>query len=429
MIRCPGALLLVCCLTATTSAGNWPGWRGPTGQGTSPDKNLPVKWSPSENVRWKVALPDSGNSTPIIWGDRVFVTQASDKTWPVKPADGMKIVGNANYTPRYGAAGRRSVLCFNRADGKLLWQRDVVYKEKEPTHPDNPYCSESPVTDGERVIASHGPAGVVCYDFDGKEVWKRDVGKLEHIWGTASSPILHGDLCIIWRGPGVVQSLIALNKKTGETVWEHKEPEGKAGLKDKTVEGAWSTPLMARVGDQDQLIAVTTELEGFDPQTGKSLWTARRAGLCYHSPLFKDEIVYLGDSAYKLGGTGDIAKSRLPLRMVSGSYVHTGVIGGDYLYSHSTVPRCYELSTGKELWGDQMKERPRLQGVWGALVHADGKVYYCDQGGTTIVLKAGPQYELLGMNSLKEHVNSSIAVADGEIYIRTYKHLWCISAK
>jgi outer membrane protein assembly factor BamB len=233
----------------------------------------------------------------------------------------------------------------------------------------------------------------------------------------------------MWTGPGEIQTLLAVNKKTGKRVWEHKEPAGGSGLPGKSVDGAWSTPIIARVGDQDQLIAVTTKLKGFDPQTGQELWSAGRINLCYHSPMFANGVAYLGDAAYKLGGTGDLTKSRLPLRMVAGSYVHTGVIGGDYLYSHSTVPRCYDLRTGKELWSDQINERPRVQQTWGSLVHSDGKVYYCDRSGTTLVLKAGPKYEVLGTNSLKEMVNSSIAIADGEIYIRTYKHLWCISEK
>lgn len=430
MIRLSAAVLLFSGMAATALAGNWPAWRGPTGQGDCSEKSLPVKWSPTENVKWKVALPDAGNSTPIIWGDRIFLTQASHKTmWPPRPPEGVKVAGNANYTPRYGTAEHRSVMCFRRADGKLLWQADTIYKEKEMTHPDNPYCSASPVTDGERVIACHGPAGLVCYDFEGKEQWKRELGKLEHIWGTATSPILHGDLCILWTGPGEVQTLLAINKKTGKTVWEHNEPAGGSGLEGKGVDGAWSTPIIARVAGQDQLIAVTTKLKGFDLQTGAELWSAGRLNLCYHSPMFAGGVVYLGDSAYRLGGTGDITKSRLPLRVVAGAYVHTGVIAGDYLYSHSAVPRCYDLRMGKELWADQIKDRPGAQQTWGSLVHADGKVYFCDQRGTTLVLKAGPQYEVLGTNSLKETVNSSIAIADGEIYIRTWKHLWCISEK
>src|ERR1043165_1899131 len=200
------AVMVVVSATTVANADNWPAWRGPTGQGLSADKNLPVKWSPTENVRWKTSLPASGNSTPVIWGDRFFITQSTERPlWPPKvPADSPKGPSPGGYA----IAQKRSVMCFNRADGKLLWQRDVIYKEKETTHGTNPFCSASPVTDGERVIASHGSAGLVCYDFEGKQLWHYDVGKLEHLWGNASSPILHGDLSILWCGPGQRQLLL-----------------------------------------------------------------------------------------------------------------------------------------------------------------------------------------------------------------------------
>src|SRR5262249_23458247 len=215
------ALTFLSCVSLTR-ADDWPGWRGPTGQGTSAEKDLPLKWDRTTNVRWKVALPAPGNSTPIVWGDRVFLTQASDlKQWPPKvPAN---YAGGASPGGR-AIAEKRSVLCFRRSDGKLLWQGDTIYKEPEMTHPTNPFCSASPVTDGERVIASHGSAGLVCYDFEGKRLWHHDVGKLKHLWGNASSPILYGDLCIQWCGPGERQFLRAVNKHTGKKVWETARP-------------------------------------------------------------------------------------------------------------------------------------------------------------------------------------------------------------
>jgi outer membrane protein assembly factor BamB len=159
------AVLAGLTMTARASADNWPSWRGPTGTGASGEKSLPVKWSKTENVRWKVPLPSAGNSTPVVWGDRVFITQADDVTmWPPKvPAH----FAGGSSAGGYAVAEKRSVLCFRRTDGKLLWRGDVTCKEKEITHPTNPFCSASPVTDGERVIASHGSAGLVCYDLDG----------------------------------------------------------------------------------------------------------------------------------------------------------------------------------------------------------------------------------------------------------------------
>src|SRR5262252_8339996 len=181
-------------------AGNWPGWRGPEGSGVCSEQSLPLKWSTNENVRWRIPLPEPGNSSPIVWRDRVFVTQAvqQDK--------------------------RRTLMCFDRANGKLLWQSGVTYTEPEPTQEDNPYCAGTPATDGQDVFACFGSAGVYAYDFAGKEVWHRDLGKLHHMFGNTISPVVYGELLLLNFGPDAKARLVALNKKTGETVWEAQPP-------------------------------------------------------------------------------------------------------------------------------------------------------------------------------------------------------------
>jgi outer membrane protein assembly factor BamB len=409
MIR--NATLLAALLYCTAaSAADWPAWRGPDGQGHSTEKDLPLKWGPSENVHWKIALPDEGNSTPIVCKDRIFLTQATDK------------------------GTRRSLWCLSRSDGKRLWQKDVEYKDKESTHNTNPYCSASPVTDGERVVVSHGSAGMYCYDFDGNEKWKYDTGKMEHIWGNASSPILHGDLAILWCGPGERQFLLAVNKKTGEKVWQYDEAGGKSGTGGGSDWiGSWSTPIVVKVGDHDELIlSMPLKLRGFDPKTGKELWWCDGLGkLVYTSPLYADGIVvamsgYGGPAlAVKLGGSGDITKDRLwhhtkgnPQR------VGSGVIVGEHVYilSEPGLAQCFELKTGKEVWGSQRAGSRS----WGSMVAAGARLYVTNQDGTTYVFTANPKYEEPAVNKLGEHVNASIAVADGELYIRTYKNLWCI---
>src|SRR6266446_5207910 len=182
-------------------AENWPEWRGPQGTGVSSEKDFPLKWSTNQNVRWRVDLPGPGNSSPIIWGQRVFVTQAVQKE------------------------NRRTVLCFDRSSGKLLWQSGVTYAEPEPTQESNPYCAGTPATDGKHVFACFGSAGIYAYDFDGKEAWHRDLGKLNHMFGNAVSPVLHGDLCIVNFGPDPKARLVALNKKSGEIAWEAEPPK------------------------------------------------------------------------------------------------------------------------------------------------------------------------------------------------------------
>ena len=206
-----------------TRADNWPGFRGADGQSVSADKGLPVEWDADRNVRWRVKLPGPSNGSPIVWGDRVFINQAEK-------------------------GGRRTVMCFNRADGTLRWQEGVTYAEPEQTHPQNPPASGTPATDGERVVASFGSAGVFCFDLDGKELWRRDLGKLNHIFGNAISPVIAGDLVVMNFGPGAGTRLVALNKETGEVAWEAKPPE---------VDPAERTMSGERMGGPAMMIAPT----------------------------------------------------------------------------------------------------------------------------------------------------------------------------
>lgn len=425
MKRALVALGLIGWLTGMVRADNWPGWRGPTGQGHCLEKEVPLTWSAKENVRWKVPLPDSGTSTPAIWGERVFVTQASDKTlWPPTGNNGGR-----------GIARKRSLMCFARSDGKLLWQQTVIYDEKEATHPTNPYCSASPATDGERVVVSFGSAGMYCYDFNGKELWKKDLGKLEHVWGNASSPIFYRDLVILWCGPGERQFLLAVDKKTGAKVWEHHEPGGSDGLKNSQWIGSWSTPIVVKVNGQDQLLlGVPKKLKGFDPATGKELWSCEGLGnLIYTSPLYADGIAvqmsgFHGPAlAVKLGGTGNITKDRLwhhtkqnPQRIGSGVIVGQHV----FILEENGTPHCFDLNTGEEVW--KVDQRPSGGGAWGSMVYADGRLYVTSRSGTTLVFAASPRYELLAVNRINEHVDASIAISDGDLFIRSFKHLWCI---
>ena len=169
------------------SADHWPEWRGPHGDGRCDEKHLPLHWSTNENIRWRVALPDRGNSTPVVWGSRIFVTQAISKE------------------------KRRTVMCLDRTSGKSLWQQGPVCETQEPSHDTNPNCSSSPVTDGQRVVSWFGSAGLYCHNLDGKELWHRDLGPQRHIWGSGSSPVIHGDRVYLNFGPGDPSFLIALD--------------------------------------------------------------------------------------------------------------------------------------------------------------------------------------------------------------------------
>ena len=210
-------LTLVVGLSAalSCSADNWPGWRGPLGTGECAEKNLPLTWTATENVRWKVKLPRPGNSSPIVWGDRVFLTQSLDK-------DGKQ----------------RALLCLDRRDGATLAEDGRICRERTHLSGEPHYCSASPVTDGERVVVSYGSAGVYCYNFQGAEQWHRDLGKADQIWGNASSPVIWKDLVFLNFGPGERSFVIALDKKTGKDVWKVDVP-GKFGQAPTEWVGSW----------------------------------------------------------------------------------------------------------------------------------------------------------------------------------------------
>ncbi len=425
-------------LAGIARADNWPAWRGPTGQGHSAERNLPLEWSATKNVRWKVALKDPGNSTPIIWGERIFLTQAKKDPSPKKDKEG-KIDNKAR---RDGTV--RSLICLSRKDGSIHWQKDVRYDEPETNWPGIPYANASPVTDGERVVATFGSAGMYCYDLDGRELWKRtDLGKWEHAFGQGASPVIHGEVVIQWCGPNEDTRnrnyLIAVDKKTGKTVWEHDESYG-----------SWMTPVIITHGGKEQLLLGQSRdvknapeskhgyLKGIDPATGSELWKCQGLNsYVYTSPLVADGVAvdmsgYGGSAlAVKLGGSGDITKDRLWLHPKPATQrVGSGVIVGGHIYmvDENAVQHCYDLKTGEDLW----KDEPRLKGLtWGSMVHADGRIYLLMRNGETIVLAANPKFEILATHSLGpgETTNSSVAISNGEIFIRTHRHLWCIAGK
>lgn len=434
MQRTPLMLLAACAVTDPLGAVDWPAWRGPLGTGLSEEKNLPVKWSATENVKWRVPLPEPGNSTPIVWGDRVFVTQP---------------VGD-----------RRTLLCLNRADGKMLWQAGVTTREKEPTHSTNPYCSASPVTDGERVIVSFASDGLFCYDFAGKELWRRtDLGRQIHIWGGATSPVIHGGLCFLNFGPGAVTYLLAVDKQTGRTVWKHDEETGygKAPGADVTLSasskreagfdpgtatdiGSWTTPVIMKVDGRDQLlVSWPRRLAAYDPATGRELWSCKGLNpLVYPSPIFSGDIVvamggYQGQAlAVRAGGSGDItATRRLWHQPRTPQRIGSGVIKDGRIYIHNDpgTAMCLDLQTGGEIWKERLRSEGRSGQNWSSVMLSEDKCYTITQGGNCFVFRAGPQFELIAMNSLGERSNSSIVPSNGELFIRTHAALWCIAER
>ncbi len=394
----------------------WPEFRGPLGNGHSPARNLPLTWSPTQNVSWRTALPAPGNSSPVVTGDRVIVSCAEDQ------------------------GRRRSLYCFDRQSGRQLWVRTVAFDRVMPTHKTNPYCASTPLIAGQRIVVWHGSAGVFCYDLTGQQLWSRDLGEFRHMWGYGSSPIFHQDRVIINCGPGRRTFLIALDITDGSTRWQTDEPiegDGDRNAAGK-YSGSWSTPVVAHVDGKAQIICcMPTCVHGYDPQSGEVLWTCdgvrgEKGDLSYSTPLIADNmcVVISGFNGpafgFEYGGTGNITDQARRWRFEPGPQnIGSGVLVGKHIYVPDAGPgtlRCIEPGTGKVVW-QQRLPRP----VWGSIVCADDRAYVTCQNGNTVVFEPNPNaYTELAVNPLGEPSNATPALAEGQIFLRTDQALYCI---
>jgi len=395
-------------------ADDWPAFRGPDGNGAAHEDKTPLHWGPEKNIRWKVALPGPGNSSPIVSRGRVFVTCAED--------EGRK----------------RNLYCFDRRTGERLWVRTVEFPTVEPTHRSNPYCASTPVADGLYVVVWHGSAGLFCYRFDGTKVWEKDLGVIRHEWGYASSPILHRGKVILNFGPGSRTFLVALDLRSGDLLWKFEEPGG-LDATDKRMVGSWSTPIVVKVDGQQQILcSMPTRVIACDPISGSLLWhcgglTNEKVDLVYASPVVSGGIgvAFTGwvngpTIGFKLGGSGDVtASNRLwlenqPQRLGSG----VAVDGRVYIVNAGPgTAQCMESKTGKVLWTE------RLDGgeSWGSLVLAAGRLYVTSRRGVTTAFRPDPEkLEVLAVNDLGEPSNATPAFSDAQIFLRTDAHLYCI---
>jgi outer membrane protein assembly factor BamB len=406
---------VLCVISVSAVAGDWPAFRGPEGNGVAPEDKAPLHWGPEKNVRWKVSLPSLGNSSPIVSRGRVFVTCAED--------EGKK----------------RSLYCFERRSGKRLWLRTVEFPTVEPTHKSNPYCASTAVADGSSVVVWHGSAGVFCYNFDGQELWKSDLGQTRHDWGYASSPILHGGKVILNFGPGSRTFLAAVNLKAGELLWKRDEPGG-LDATDKRMTGSWSTPILIKIEGKDQILcSMPTRVIACDPETGSLLWTCgglanEKADLVYASPVVSGGIgvAFTGwvngpTIGFKLGGSGDVTASNRLWLEKQPQRIGSGVVVDGRVYIVNAGPgtaQCIECQTGKTLWTE------RLDGgeSWGSVVLAAGRLYVTSRRGVTTVFRPDPaKLDVLAMNDLGEPSNATPAISEGEIFLRTDGHLYCIA--
>ncbi|MGH7201678.1 MAG: PQQ-binding-like beta-propeller repeat protein [Planctomycetaceae bacterium] len=402
------AVILLMAGTIPLSAADWPRWRGSKGRAVADGEPLPVEWSQTQNVRWKTAIDGEGSSSPILWGEQVFVTSAHD--------DGIT----------------RTVHCLDRNTGHVRWSRSVEDDNPELSSALTGWAAPTPVTDGERVVAFFGNAGVVCYDMQGSLLWRRDFGDFESELGIASSPILFdGTVILVCDHDGnrfrtFDSFLIALDARSGETRWKTDRP----GL-----ERSWSTPIVVPAGEERSELVVNAqdELRGHDPQNGELLWRVRgMTGWVTPSPVFGDGLIFAASGrdgptmAVRPGGRGDVTESHVVWQTHKGApYVCSPLWyrGRLYVHTEAGILTCYDAATGRVLY------RERLSGKFTASpVAGDGKVYLTNQAGTTFVIAEGDTFRQLAENSLGETTLASPAIAGGRLFLRTERHLYCIES-
>jgi len=442
-------LLIPACLAVSNRlpvdaavASNWPQWRGPDSQGISNDKNLPTEWSDTKNVLWKMELPGKGFSQPIIWGNRVFLTSdVEGGSAPENHKAPKHMLGDKEFThPEWDGINRLhtfKTICLDRDSGKILWEKvsyeGTVYDYR---HKRGNYAAPTPVTDGRYVITYFGSEGVYCYDFKGKLIWKKDLGGISTFgMGVGTSPVLHENLVILLcdqsLGKPKDSFMIALDKKTGKEVWKVERP----------IQGSWATPVIVKTAGRAELVTSGNEfLISYDPATGKEIW--RTSGLRSHAiatPVIGHGLAILSSgypskvvTAVHLGSEGNLDKTEsIAWRYNKGTaYVPSPILYGDYLYlmSDAGILTCLNPKTGEVVYeGGRVPVATKFYGA--SPVAFDGKILLTSDDGDTFVIKAGPKHEVLATNSIGEPCRTSIAIADGKLFIRGDKHLFCIGNK
>ena len=412
--------------------GNWPAWRGPLANGVAPEANPAVEWSETKNVRWKIELPGKGHSSPIVYGDRIFVTAAVPvgEKLPAVYDNAPGVHDSVPVTHKH----EFTVMAFDRGSGKLAWR--TVAKEEFPHeggHYTGSLASNSPVTDGEVLVVSFGSRGVYCYDLDGGLIWQKDLGRMQthHSHGEGSSPVIYKDLVILcWDQEGD-SFLYAFDKRTGKERWKTRREE-------KT---SWATPLVVEVDGKAQILtSATRRVRGNDLETGTDIWEA--SGLAQNavaSPVATEGVGIFGNSydfqamlAVKLAGAkGDVTKTKQVVWKLNRStpYVPSPLLYGDTLYFLRHNQNV--LSRLDPLTGNFRDSAIRLDGIrdfiFASPVGGGGRIYITGRDGATVVLKHDRKNELLAVNKLGDSFSASAALAGREIFLRGERFLYCLA--
>ncbi|MCU0914811.1 MAG: PQQ-like beta-propeller repeat protein [Planctomycetes bacterium] len=442
------AFLLTAVCTCPPAAGaddNWPTWRGPTATGVAAQGNPPVTWSESENIKWKVEIPGRGHSSPVIWGNKLFLQTAID-TGRTKSADAQPAQGPANAaggrsgrgglsTPTPKTVYQFDLLCLDRATGKVLWQKTATEAAPHEGHqPTGTFASYSPVTDGKYVWASFGSRGVYCFDLEGNLQWSQPLPTMKTVmsFGEGSSPAIAGEALIVVCDQEAGSAIFAFNKITGAPLWRQ----------DRDEPTSWATPAVVDVDGKTQVIISATNLiRSYDARTGALIWQCKgQTRNVIPSPVLGFGMVfctsgYRGSSlqAIKLAGSqGDLSgTAAVAWQIDKGTpYVASPLLYGNRIYVFSVLtPKlsCYEARSGQPLFTEQTLEG--INQVYSSPVGVADRVYCPGRNGVTVVLKNADTFEVLAANKLDDGIDASLAVSGDELYLRGNKSLYCIAKK
>ena len=429
------ALLLSILLSVVNPSSNnekyWPQWRGPAATGVAPLAKPPLEWSEGKNIRWKIEIPGKGNSSPIVWGDRIYLTTAiaTDKT--VTPPATPEPSGRRGIAPTN--VQKFVLLALSRQDGKIIWQQTAIEAlPHEGTHPDGTWASNSPITDGEHIFADFGSRGIYCYDLSGKLQWKKDLGDMttRNGFGEGSSPALHGNTLVVNWDNENGSFFVALDKRNGKELWRVNREEPTT----------WATPLIVLHEGKPQVIAnATNRVRSYDLANGNLIW--ENAGTTLNaipSPVAAEGMVYVtagfrGSALYAIRlaeAKGDLSNSAAVVwkHDQDTPYVPSPLLYDGKLYFlkvNTGILSCFNAKTGEPHYSRQRLES--IANIYASPVGAAGRVYLVGRDGATMVIKNSASFEVLATNKLDDGIDASPALVDNEIYLRGKKFLYCIA--